>query len=39
VVLTNALMGAVPVNHVNGVPVVQEPGVCDMINHALAQAL
>jgi para-aminobenzoate synthetase component 1 len=39
VVLTNALMGAVPVNHVNGVPVVQEPGVCEKINHALSQAL
>jgi para-aminobenzoate synthetase component I len=37
VVLTNALMGAVPVNHVDGIPIVQKPGVCDMINRTLAQ--
>ncbi len=39
VMLTNALMGAVPVNHVDGISMVREPGVCEKINQALAQEL
>jgi para-aminobenzoate synthetase component I len=32
ILLTNALMGAVRVNHVDGKKVTHEPGVCEMVN-------
>ncbi|MFU8768717.1 MAG: aminotransferase class IV, partial [Desulfotignum sp.] len=35
ILLTNALMGAVRVNHVDGRPVCHDPGVCEMINSGL----
>ena len=35
ILLTNALMGAVRVNHVDGRPVRHDPGVCEMINSGL----
>ena len=35
VILTNALMGAVPVNHVDGIQMVQEPGVLAQVSRVL----
>ncbi len=35
VILTNALMGAVPVTHVDGIRIVQEPGVWKQVHQAL----
>jgi para-aminobenzoate synthetase component 1 len=35
VILTNALMGAVPVNHVDGIQMVQEPGVLELVSRVL----
>jgi len=35
IILTNALMGAVPVTHVDGTRIVQEPGVWEQVRQAL----
>ncbi|MEX1300029.1 MAG: hypothetical protein AB1Z81_13590, partial [Desulfotignum sp.] len=35
IILTNALMGAVPVTHVDGTRIVQEPGILEQVNQAL----
>ncbi len=37
VILTNALMGAVPVNHVDGIQIVQEIGAWEQVNRILAK--
>jgi len=31
--LTNSLMGAVPVNHVDGKKIAHDPGVYEMVNN------
>jgi para-aminobenzoate synthetase component 1 len=35
IILTNALMGAVPVDHVDGTRIVQEPGIWEQVHQAL----
>lgn len=37
IVLTNALMGAVPVIHVDGIRIIQEPGVWETVCRALPE--
>jgi para-aminobenzoate synthetase component 1 len=37
--LTNALMGAVPVNHVDGIRIIQESGMWETVCRALAEDL
>ncbi|MDT8378492.1 MAG: aminodeoxychorismate synthase component I [Desulfotignum sp.] len=39
IILTNALMGAVPVNHVDGIRIVQEAGVWETVRNALEENL
>ncbi len=37
VLLTNALVGVVPVNHVEGIRITQDPGVLETVSRALAE--
>jgi len=39
IILTNALMGAVPVNHVDGIRIIQESGMWETVCRALAEDL